>query len=84
MKKKVCCLSMMLFCFCLINDESFLYMPTIYVTKANGRLDKLSLDNHFSCSKSLYERISESIEWNSMKLDTLIDGHQSKCRVQEP
>ena len=32
--------------------------------------------------KSLSEHISESIEWNLMKLDILIDGHQRKCRVQ--
>ena len=30
------------------------------------------------------EHISKSIEGNLMKLETLIEGHEGNCRMQEP
>ena len=30
------------------------------------------------------EHISKSIEGNVMKLDTLTEGHEENCRMQEP
>ena len=46
---------------------------------------KLSYVRQSICPSHFYpEHISKSIEVNLMKLDTLIEGHEGNCRMQEP
>ena len=64
------------------------YLPRAYNGLLGGAFVMLPKGRAYSrcfvCRSIRPEHISKSIEGNLMKLDTLIDGHEGNCIMQEP